>query len=236
MSNTGSTDRASVADQQAEYYGELYRKHDYSPQAVASGKQIYKDLRYQRLSKVFENDQQFSLFDVGMGLGHYYEYLKSHFPERRVNYAGSEVVPEFHQYCCNTYPESQFFLSDLSQAPTEDTYDYFIFGGTFYHPVRSKRSEWEDFVFAMLKNSFYRANKGIAVNFITEYCDFFDRDLYYAKLSRITDFVQSSLSRFFSIDHSYALYEYTLLVYREEYIASKFPEDDFKKYFMRQST
>lgn len=229
--NTGEKDFGHVAAGQKNYYRKLFEKHRYSPQAVASAKQIYKELRYQKLSQVFGDNQDFSLHDVGMGLGHYYEYLKSKFPDRRIVYSGSEIVKEFSEYCKQHYPECEFFLRNISEEICSDQYDYLVFGGTFYHPCESSRSDWERFMFQLLRRAFSMARKGIAFNVITQYCDFYEKGLYYCNLSKVLDFITDELSRFFVIDHAYPLYEMTIMIYRQELLQQQYPQSEYKKYF-----
>jgi hypothetical protein len=221
----------TIKKSQADYYGDLFKKFNYSPEAVASGKQIYKDLRYEKLSKLFGDDKEFSIHDVGMGLGHYYEFLRRRFPDKIIFYSGSEVVENFYTFCRDKYPGSQFYLRDLSLRPHEDTYDYLIFGGTFYHMCGIPRKEWEQYIFKIIRNAFSMAKKGIAFNFITEFCDFYDKELYYCNIQKLLNFITDDLSRFFMIDHAYPLYELTVYVYKEVIVKDNYREEEFKKYF-----
>lgn len=93
LGNQGGKMKKSIAQLQADYYGNLFEKHGPGVDAVASGQQVYKDLRYEKLSRLFCGDDLFSIHDVGFGIGHYYEYLKSRFPEKNIIYSGSEVTP-----------------------------------------------------------------------------------------------------------------------------------------------
>ena len=220
-----------ISKSQSDYYGKLYEEYSYSPEAVASGKQIYKDLRYEKLSGIFQTEGDFSVHDVGMGLGHYYEYLKEHFKDRKITYSGSEVTEHFYRYCRDNYPECEFHLRDLSEKPCQDRYDYLIYGGTFYHPCDNSRVDWEKFIFSILENGFKMATVGIAFNVITELCDFYERGLYYCDIAKMIHFINDNLSRFFRIDHAYALYELTVYVYREDFIKANYAEEEFAKYF-----
>jgi len=73
--------------------------------------------------------------------------------------------------------------------------------------------------------------KGIAFNFISPFVDYYQTEVYYSNLPKIINFINDKLSRFFVIKHNYALYEYTVYVYREEYIKLLHPELEFQKYF-----
>lgn len=220
-----------VAESQEKYYGDLFNQHGAGVDAVASGKQIYKDLRYKKLSKLFEEDDNFTVHDVGHGVGHYYEYLRLQFPEKKFVYSGSEITGSFVEHCKKEYPEMQFFHRDLAEKAFEDKYDYLVFGGTFYHKVDVNDEDFIKFTESILANAFKMANKGISFNFISEHVDYRYPDLFYGEIERVTRFVVKNLSRFFTIDHAYPLYEFTVCVYQESHIASQYTSEHFKKYF-----
>lgn len=216
---------------QAEYYSKLLERNGPGVDAVASGKQIYKNLRYDRISRVFGDDEELTLHDVGCGLGHYYEFLQTRFPERKIQYSGSEVTPAFVSYCKERYPGCEFHLRDIGKEKCPDRHDYLVFGGTFYHPCETSRSDWERFMFRLLARAFSMARKGIAFNVITQYCDFYEKGLYYCNVPKILDFITDELSRFFVVDHSYPLYEMTIMVYRHDVIQQQYPQPEYEKYF-----
>ena len=215
---------------QAEYYGSLYEKHGVGVDAVASGRQAYKNLRYEKLSRLFSQETRCSVHDVGFGLGHFHEYLKNRFPEK-IEYSGSEVTPQFVEHCRRAYPDSKFFSRDLSQRAFPERYDYLVFGGTFYHPAEADPAEFETFMRSMLLNGFASASKGIAFNLITSFVETRYPSLFYPDICQVIQFVAKELSRFFTIDHATPLYEYTVCVYREGAIAELFPDEVFDKYF-----
>lgn len=228
-------DNSTVSFKQAAYYGRLLEKHGPGVEAVASGQQIYKDLRYKKLSNIFSSDIGDSLIvhDVGCGLGHLYEYLKDTFPEKNIVYSGSEVTPKFVKTCRKNYPEIRFYLRDLYTGPFHEAYDYLMFGGTFYHLAGSSAHDFESFVHQMLCNGFASCRKGMAFNLITGYVDYHQEDLFYCDLPKLINFIVKNLSRFFTIDHATPLYEYTVCVFHEKYIADNYKETAFLKYFKK---
>jgi trans-aconitate methyltransferase len=222
-----------ISESQARYYGELYEKHGSSVQAVASGKQAYKDLRYEKLSRVLARDTKCSVYDVGFGLGHFYEYLKNRFPEKQIRYGGAEVTPAFVEHCRKAYPECDFALLDIQGHPLPDKYNYLIFGGTFYHLANSSPDEYIDYVKRVLTNGWLSCDRGMAFNLVTEYVDYRHDSLFYPPIVEVIDFVAKKLSRFFVVDHASPLYEYTITVWREEYMESLYVDDVFSKYFKK---
>ena len=171
-----------ISSKQTYHYSNLFNIHGNSVKSVASGKKVYKDLRYEKLSRIFIDDNNFSVFDVGFGLAHFYEYLVKHYKNKNITYSGSEVVKEFFEKCSNKYPHLNFNMHDLAMRPLSKKYDYVIFGGTFYHLAGSKKEEFEKYVRRMLINGFKSCSKGIAVNFITDKVDYRIKGLYYEKL------------------------------------------------------
>jgi SAM-dependent methyltransferase len=229
-------ENAAVSFKQADYYGCLLEKHGPGVDAIASGQQIFKDLRYKKLSNIFSSDQDGFLIvhDVGCGLGHFYEYLKEKFPLKNLIYSGSEVTPKFVEICQRKFPESSFYLRDLCSGPFPEQCDYLVFGGTFYHLAGSSAHDFEGFVHQMLLNGFASCRKGMAFNFITGFVDYQKEDLFYCDLPNMTDFIVNNLSRFFTIDHATPLYEYTVCVYHEKHISDLYKETDYAKYFKKE--
>ena len=224
-----------IRKSQSAYYNGLFASYGPTVDAVASGKQVYKDLRYEKLSQVFQYDTELTLHDVGFGLGHYYEFLKARFPDKTIVYSGSEVVPEFVTYCVTHYPTCVFHERDLAQQAFADRYDYLVFGGTFYHLAGTPREMFGEYAKRALLNAFGMCRRGIAFNFLTGFCDYFYDHLYYAVVSEAVTFVAENLSRFFTLDHAYPLYEFTMCVYKESYVASRYPGEEFDKYVRRHA-
>lgn len=226
---TTSTD--DISARQSTYYGGLYERHGASVDAVASASQTFKDLRYQRLSNVFGQDHAFSVHDVGCGLAHLHAFLQHRYPDRSIEYSGSDITPKFVDHCRQHHPGLSFELRDLAASPFPEKYDYLVFGGTFYHLAGSQEAEFLNFLRCMLRNGFSCANKAIAFNLITSHVDYRLDDLFYAELGALTDFIAQDLSRFFTIDHSSPLYEYTVCVYQPDTIRRQHVQSEFDKYF-----
>jgi hypothetical protein len=223
--------KTDISGRQAKYYADRLEKHGIDIEAVASRHQAYKDLRYEKIAAVFSRDQAFSVHDVGFGLGHFYEFVKARYPEKTIDYSGSEVTAQFVDHCRNAHPRGKFYLRDLAEAPFAECYDYLVFSGTFYHLAGSSAAEFNRFMRRMVSNGFACAARGIAFNLITGHVDHKTADLFYAEPAEVVAFVARKLSRFFTIDHAVPLYEYTVCVYHESYIAHAYKGEVFKKYF-----
>ena len=144
---------------QEKYYSDLYEKHGPDVHAVASDKKIYKNLRYNKLCNLFNDDKSFSLHDIGFGLGHLYEYIQSDYPDKIIEYSGSEVTKHFADHCQKKYPHFSFHYRDIAEKSYQDQYDYLIFSGTFYHLANASQTQFQSFVHSILINAFQMCKK-----------------------------------------------------------------------------
>jgi hypothetical protein len=220
-----------ISKTQIDYYENLFVKYGYSPESVGSENTVTKRIRYEKLSQMFLDDDNFSVHDIGHGLGHYYQYLQENFPGKKISYSGSEVCPQFTTFCQEHFPECSFYVRDLAEKAFPEKYDYIVFGGTFYHIENNQEDDWKCFIESIIKNAFISSSKAISFNFITEYCEYFKPGLFYCKVDYITNFVAKNLSRFFTIDHAYPLYEYTMTVYHQDPIKQRYPDQEFRRYY-----
>lgn len=216
---------------QEKIFRELYENNKGTPMATSSESLVHKALRYKIITSIFEDDDDFSVHDVGMGLADLNAYIRHAFPNRRIEYSGSEIVDELVATSRERYPQLSFFHRDLSEEPGKDTYDYVVMSGVFHQRRDSTIGEWEDFSQNLLRNSFRMCKKGVSFNFISPFVDFYQTNVYYCNLPKLLNFINDDLSRFFEIKHNYALFEFTVHVYKEEFVSSQQPEDELSKYF-----
>ena len=192
-------------------------------------------LRFEKLSELFQFekiDSPFSVHEIGCGLAHFIEYLKT--TDFNYNYSGSDIVSEFIEYNRKEHPKYKFFIQNIYENFDKineniKNYDYYIISGTFYTKENNSIKAWEDFIYKSTENMFRMAKKGIAFNFLTSYSDFFDEKLYYADPKVILDKIIKNYSRFVNISQIIPLYEFTVVIYKESFLQSIFPS--YQKYF-----
>lgn len=213
------------------FYKELLEKYKGTTMAVSSESLAHKKSRFKHITDIFESDDNISIHDVGMGLADMYTYIQENFPQKKITYSGSEILIEFVNEASQRFPNLSFYHRDLAEKPFDDCYDYLLMSGVFHQRRENTIREWEEFAQNLIFNSFQMCKKGIAFNFISPFVDYYQTQVYYSNLPKIVNFINDKLSRFFVIKHNYALYEYTVYVYREEYIKLLHPEPEFQKYF-----
>ena len=224
MSNSTRADQERI-------YRELFEKHKGTTMAVSSESPAHKHLRFTKITDIFATDDHISVHDVGMGLADMYAFIRERWPGKTVEYSGTEILEEYVAASTERYPELRFHHRDIAEQAFEDRYDYVVMSGVFHQRRDSTIPAWESFAQDIIRNSFAMCRKGVAFNFISPFVDFYQTQVYYSNLPKLINFINDDLSRFFDIRHDYALYEFTVHVYREEYIRSMHPQPEFAKYF-----
>jgi hypothetical protein len=216
---------------QERIFRELYEKHKGTTMAVSSESLEHKRLRFELISKIIEEDEGFSVHDVGMGLADLYMFLREKYAGKKFSYSGTEIIDEYIEEARRRFPGAEFFNRDLAEEVFPDRYDWVLMSGVFHQRRESSIRDWEKFAENIIKNAFAMSRKGLAFNFISPFVDYYQTEVYYSNMPKIINFVNDELSRFFTIRHDYALFEYTVYVYHEEYIHTKYPQKEFRKYF-----
>jgi trans-aconitate methyltransferase len=106
------------------------------------------------LCKSFSSDNNFTLHDVGCGLGHFNNYIKCNYPNINFEYSGFDVVNEFVSYYLEHFPTSKFYNHDLSLESFPEIYDYMVIGGVFYRLYDTSVTEFSHFMKNSLMNGF----------------------------------------------------------------------------------
>lgn len=224
MSNPTRQDQEKV-------YRELFTKHHGTPMAVSSESAAHKRLRFTKVTDVIGNDDNFSVHDVGMGVADLYAFMLERFAGRKFAYSGTEILKEYIDAAQKRFSGLAFYHRDIADAPGKDRYDYVLLSGVFHQRRESTIRQWEAFAQHIIKNSFAMCRKAVVFNFISPFVDFYQPQVYYANLPKLLNFINDELSRFFELRHSYALFEFTVFVYTEEYVRRLHPEPEFGKYF-----
>ncbi|MBX3492692.1 MAG: class I SAM-dependent methyltransferase [Parvibaculum sp.] len=220
----------TIRKSQEAHWSGKFSEHGAAPAGVGSESAVHKELRYSRLCRVFAGSDDFSLLDVGAGVGDFYRYLRERHTALRFDYTGSEITAGYTTLAAERFPEARFLHRDILSEPLDEKYDFVVLSGIFHQPFDTDIVAWETYMHDLLRRSFSMARIGIAFNALSSYAEFQRQGNYHPKLSSLLDFVVSDLSRFFQVDHSIPLFEETIFVFRPEYIGKNFVEPEFQKY------
>lgn len=222
---------SSVVRKQREIYQKNFLIHGDSPLGTFQNDQVTQFLRFEQLIKGIKDHftPDTTIHDIGSGVCDFYTFLRDN--DIKVNYSGTEIVPDMIDIVKNKYPELEILNRDFLSEDVKDKYDFVILSGTLNLPGEVTEDNWKEFCFQMIRKMFESSKKGIALNFLTSYRTFSDPTLYYIDPKEVFDFCSTQLSRFVCIDAAYPLYEVTCTVFRREYLAEVYQHEALKKYF-----
>lgn len=170
-------------------------------------------LRFKILTSIDDLNNK-KILDFGCGNALLVDYLKERGIE--MNYYGWDISEAMINIARNRHPEVKFKKIDMFQDISEyyNFFDYILTSGVFYIKGNSDNNIHREFIYRTLKYLWPLVTRGISVNFLTEYVDWFDEKLYYCSIDDITSFIVKNLSRRFIIRHDYPLWEFTIFIYR----------------------
>ena len=152
----------------------------------------------------------FSVYEVGCGRGAIYELICENFP--LAEYVGGDVVNEMVDFARARYPAGSFELRDVLLDPPQ-TFDFVIGSGLFNMPF-TERPEWPHYIENMLRALFSFANKGVAVNFLSDRVDWKGERGHYQNPEAAFATAQR-VSRFVELRHAYYPWEFSLFLFRD---------------------
>jgi len=229
---------SNLIKSQKDFYMAKLQKFGDDPRSLSWNSPLSQALRHKEIGRLFqyEHDKKFSVHEVGCGLAHFNTYLKSQ--QIDCEYSGSDICLDFLVQSKNKFPDCIFTEQDISRNVHELDHnikgkDYYVLCGTFNPIGDVDKTTWDEFIFHSIENIFHLAKKGIAFNFLTIYSDenLKLNNLYYSDPKMIYDWCYKNLSRFITLSSNQPFYEFTVLVYKQEYIRELHPEGEFEKYF-----
>lgn len=223
----------TIEQLQKEHWKKMLTEHGNQPRAVGSESKPHKFLRYERISYLFRDNSDFSLLDLGAGVGDYFGYIKANFAKHNIDYTGLEITKEFCDIARSNHPGIRIKCQNILDEEASETYDYVILSGVFHQCGGARTENWENQIERLIMRAYEICNKGIAFNVLSNYVDYYKEGNYYGNLSKITDFIVLRLSRFLCVDLAYPLFEATFCVYKPSYIRSLYPEPEFQKYLKK---
>ena len=176
----------------------------------------YADLRYKiMLDGIKEDfDRPLTLLDFGCGAAHLYEFIQSRRIEG-IDYSGLDVSPKFIELSRRKHPHLTFHQLDLLE-PTASIplYDFIVMNGVFNYRGDMSFDDMRRYFQELLSRVWSFARHGLAFNVMSKYLDWERDDLFHLGFDDIAGFLDTRISRHFTIRHDYGLFEYTVYVYR----------------------
>jgi hypothetical protein len=226
-------DNRQIVEHQKRLWERKLQDHGDLPQAVGSESLAHKNLRYRLLSDVFMGDAGFSLLDVGAGVGDYFGYIQRECSGQRIAYHATEITPEFCRAAKERYPGISIRASNILEEDI-GSYDYVVMSGIFHQRGEVPLNDWCSFMASMLGRAFEICRKGIGFNVLSHHVEFRREDNYYVDLAELQEWIVRKLSRFYTLNQAYPLFEATMAVYKPAAVRAVFPQEEFARYIKPQ--
>ena len=188
-------------------YEKSLRRHGATAKGVGWRDRRTHELRFERLSRVFEGVRAVSINDLGCGYGAFLEYLK----ERRVKvsrFRGFDISERMLDEARRRHPKGEWILGSRLTAAA----DYSFASGIFNVRLKASRASWRRFIVRTLDDLNRFSKRGFAFNLLTSYVDYREPHLYYADPREFFDLCKCRYSKQVALLHDYPLYEWTILV------------------------
>ena len=167
-------------------------------------------LRFEIISKYIDFKESTSILDVGCGNGEFFNYTKSQ--KKNINYNGIDISNKMVDITNKRFGKKTAEIGTVQDINNHKKYDYIISSGTFNACLDIKKDIWEVLFLESLNKMFQHTKKRVIVNCMSEIVDYKYKRLYYPKISKLSKYICENLTRNFMIDHSYDLYEATIII------------------------
>ena len=200
-----------ILDSVNKYYTEKIIEHGVSPKGVDWNGQESQELRFQQLTSVIKEKNQFSVLDFGCGYGALLDYLMANKSE--FHYRGFDISEEMINHA-KKHNEKHTDATWATKMNENDEYDYSLLSGIFNVKQQISDNDWQKYVTDTLHMVSRCSKKGFSFNILTSYSDKeYMRDyLYYADPCFYFDYCKKHFSKYVALLHDYPLYEFTIVV------------------------
>jgi SAM-dependent methyltransferase len=174
-------------------------------------------LRFEKLAHLVAVDRPsrpVTVNDWGCGYGALFGFLDGLPGVELERYVGYDVSEEMLAAAREHVPDARAEWV-LGSEVTQEA-DFSFVSGTFNVRMEAGDEAWERYIREVLRLLHARSRRGFAFNLLTSYVDWHKDDLFYADPAAFFSFCKSELSRFVTLLHDYPLYEWTIVVLKED--------------------
>lgn len=195
-----------------ERYNKRIAKFGNTIEALASGSDERRNMRFQVLMDcgIQKGDK---ILDLGCGFGDLYKFLRSTFGDDGFEYVGIDINPTIIEGAKERFPDVDFRVLDILEDKMEERFDYIVSTSSF----NLKLSDTDNYTFAqkMFEKCYEYSNKGVAIDFLTEYVDFrSSEDAFYYSPERLFS-IAKGITKCVMLRHDYPLFEFCVYLYQD---------------------
>jgi SAM-dependent methyltransferase len=197
------------------YYSEKIVEHGPSAKGVDWRDEASQELRFDQLLKVCDLSAPFTINDYGCGYGALATYLEELGVDFR--YTGFDISAEQLEQARELLAGSERCRFVGTEAELERA-DYTVASGIFNVRLDAPVAAWTEQALETLARVDELSARGFSFNMLTSYSDpeLMRDDLWYADPRELFDHCKRTFSRWVALLHDYGLWEFTILVRKDE--------------------
>tara|TARA_B100001113_G_scaffold185146_1_gene151747 strand:+ start:154 stop:780 length:627 start_codon:yes stop_codon:yes gene_type:complete len=173
-------------------------------------------LRFEELIKVADLKNK-TVHDVGCGNGEFLKFLIK--KNKKIKFfLGSDISEKMINRCKKKYNKLSgvdFLVLDIANDKFTKKFDFVISSGIFNVKNNFNNKIWKKYVFNLISLMFESSKKACAINFLTPYTTYRDKNLFYMNLHELILELRKNITKKIIINHSYNLWEYTVYLYKK---------------------
>ncbi len=200
-----------IIHQVNQYYSKKILDNGTTPEGVDWNSAESQELRFDILSNVIADKDNFSLLDYGCGFGSMYDYFKEKY--HQFHFTGLDISEEMIRAAVNRNQDDKN-SNWVTALDIKEKFDYAIASGIFNVKLDNSDKEWENYILDTIDKISSHSKKGFSFNILTKYSDkeFMKDYLYYADPLFLFDYCKRNFSRNVALLHDYNLYEFTIII------------------------
>ncbi len=184
------------------YLGCLNKNED-NHLSVNWGSRLSQEKRFEILANISADFLKSSILDVGCGLGHFVDFVKS--KNFQGAYVGIDFLEEMIQKAQKKYSELKFETREISSC-LEESYDYVVMSGIFAYANTVIFQE-------NVQHAFKVCKKGLAFNSLSSWATQKEENEFYADPIETFNFC-SKLTKNIVLRHDYLPHDFTIYMYK----------------------
>lgn len=151
-----------------------------------------------------------SILDVGCGLGDLYDFLIDKYSD--ITYSGTDINSKMIQGAVERHPTVKFTQTDITSDLSilkEREFDYVFLSGA----LNLSEDKHEETILNIVDAMFTMAKKGVGINFLSIFSDYFTPGEYYSNPVKIME-LAFSITHNVVLRHDYMPHDFTLYLYK----------------------
>jgi SAM-dependent methyltransferase len=194
------------------YYTNKLNTFGATPQGVDWNSKEGQFLRFEQLSKIITDKQNFSISDLGCGYGEYLNYLQKHYDN--FEYFGYDLCKTMIETAKEHHTDTKANFFHIHEMDKLTPADYATASGIFNTKMDYTQEIWLEYILDTLSLLDQKSDRGFSFNMLTSYADMhlMRDDLYYGDPLFFFDYCKKKFSKNIALLHDYNLYEFTILI------------------------